>query len=79
MKTLEQQMAVYAAYHKDPRNRLTHFIGVPAIIFAILIPMGWLRFSIAGFEISLAMVFAGVVLVYYYVIKQRKKDHHYVC
>ena len=61
-------MAVYAAYHKDPRNRLTHFVGVPAIIVAILIPMGWLRFSIAGFEISLAMVFAGVVLVYYYLL-----------
>lgn len=68
MKTLAQQMAVYAAYHQDPRNRLTHFVGVPAIIFAILIPMSWLRFSIGGFEISLAMVFAGSVLVYYYIL-----------
>lgn len=61
-------MAVYAAYHKDPRNRMTHFVGVPAIIFAILIPMGWLRFSIVGFEVSFAMVFAGAVLVYYYTL-----------
>jgi len=35
-------MAVYAAYHpRFVRNRLTHFIGVPAIVFAILIPMCW--------------------------------------
>lgn len=61
-------MAVYAAYHQDLRNRLTHFVGVPAIMFAILIPMGWWRFSIAEFEISLAMVFAGSVLVYYYLL-----------
>jgi uncharacterized membrane protein YGL010W len=65
VKTIEQQMAVNAAYHKDPRNRLTHFAGVPAIIFAALVPMGWLRFTIYGYEIWLTMVFAGGVLVYY--------------
>jgi len=68
VKTLAQQMAVYSAYHRDPRNRLTHFVGVPAIIFAVLIPMGWLRFSVAEFEISLAMVFVVVVLVYYFLL-----------
>ena len=40
MKTLDQQMAVYAAYHRNRWNRLTHFIGVPAIIFAILKAFG---------------------------------------
>ena len=33
MKSLEQQMAFYAAYHRDTRNKLSHFIGVPLIVF----------------------------------------------
>lgn len=66
MRTLGQQMAVYAAYHRDPRNRLTHYFGVPLIIFAILIPLGWLRWSVAGLEISAAMIFVLVVLSYYF-------------
>jgi uncharacterized membrane protein YGL010W len=32
-------MASYGSYHRDPRNRATHFVGVPMIVFAILIPM----------------------------------------
>ena len=27
MKTLEQQIAFYAAYHRDRWNKLAHFIG----------------------------------------------------
>lgn len=28
MKTLEVQLSNYAAYHRDPRNIATHFIGI---------------------------------------------------
>ena len=31
MKTLEDQMSFYAAYHQDARNKATHFVGVPVI------------------------------------------------
>ena len=65
MTSLARHMAVYAAYHRDPRNRLTHFIGVPAIAFAILIPMAWARTDIAGVTLSLAMLFTAAVLVVY--------------
>ena len=65
MKTLEQQMAVYAAYHRSPWNRLTHFIGVPAIVFAILIPMNWVPL---GGGVTLAHVFLGAVLAYYFML-----------
>jgi uncharacterized membrane protein YGL010W len=36
-----RQMAMYSAYHRDARNRATHFIGIPAIVFAIFIPLHW--------------------------------------
>jgi uncharacterized membrane protein YGL010W len=39
MKTLEEQMSFYAAYHQDARNKATHFIGVPLIMLAILVPL----------------------------------------
>ena len=31
MKSLSEQLDAYAAYHRDPRNRLTHFVGVPLV------------------------------------------------
>ncbi len=58
-------MAVYAAYHRNPWNKLTHFIGVPAIIFAILIPMSWVSL---GEGVSLAHLFLGAVLAYYFLL-----------
>ena len=58
-------MVVYAAYHRNRWNRLTHFIGVPAIIFAILIPMSWVSF---GEGVTLAHLFLGAVLAYYFLL-----------
>ena len=45
MKTLEQQMSVYLQYHRNTWNKLTHFVGVPILIFSLLIPLGWIRLS----------------------------------
>jgi uncharacterized membrane protein YGL010W len=68
MKTLEEQMSFYAAYHQDGRNKATHFIGVPIIVLSLFIPLAWLRVDVAGFPVTAAMVFAGVVLVYYFML-----------
>ena len=66
MQTLEQQMSVYGAYHRDARNRATHFVGVPIIIFALLVALGWLRLNIAGIALSGAMLFVIIVHAYYF-------------
>lgn len=66
MQTLEQQMSFYLRYHRNPWNKLTHFVGVPVIVFALFIPFGWLRIPVGGFDITGAQIFAAVVLVYYY-------------
>ena len=34
-----RQLAMYASYHRDTRNRATHVIGIPAIVFSILVPL----------------------------------------
>jgi uncharacterized membrane protein YGL010W len=59
-------MSVYAAYHQDGRNKATHFIGVPAIILSLFIPLAWIRFDAGGVTITAAMVFAAVVVLYYF-------------
>ncbi len=68
MKTLEDQMAFYAAYHQDARNKATHFIGVPVIMLSLFIPLAWLRIDVGGFTITAAMVLAAVVLIYYFTL-----------
>jgi uncharacterized membrane protein YGL010W len=68
MKTLEEQMSFYAAYHQDARNKATHFIGVPLIMLALLVPLSWLRIDLAGFGITAAMLLAAAVLAYYFVL-----------
>lgn len=59
----ESQMAMYTTYHRDPRNRLTHFFGIPAIVLSLLIVLALVRFPLAGVEISLALVIGLAVLV----------------
>jgi uncharacterized membrane protein YGL010W len=68
MKTIEDQMSFYAAYHQDARNKATHFIGVPAIMLSLFIPLAWIRFEAGGVTITAAMVFAAVVLIYYFML-----------
>jgi uncharacterized membrane protein YGL010W len=68
MKTLEDQMSIYAAYHQDGRNKATHFIGVPVIVLSLFIPLAWLRIDVGGVTVTAAMVFAGVVLLYYFML-----------
>jgi uncharacterized membrane protein YGL010W len=68
VKTLEDQMSVYAAYHQDARNKATHFVGVPVIVFSLMIPLGWLCVDLGGFALSAAMVVTSILLLYYLVL-----------
>ena len=65
MKTLEDQMSIYAAYHQDARNKATHFVGVPLIAFSLMIPLGWLRANLDGSSVSAALVVTALLLLYY--------------
>ena len=60
MKTLEEQMSVYLRYHRNPRNRLTHFVGVPLIMFSLFVLLALVRVELGGFSISAATVLAVV-------------------
>lgn len=40
MSTLTEQLAQYAAYHRDRRNIATHCVGIPLIVLALAVLLG---------------------------------------
>ena len=66
MTSLKQQLQSYGAYHRDPRNKLTHFVGVPLVTFSIFLVLSWFRFvATPDLPISAATIFFVVVIFYY--------------
>src|SRR5581483_12237977 len=67
MVSLREQLNSYAAYHQDPRNKFTHFFGVPLVTFAIFLFLAWFRFGAAPEAPLLngATLFYLIVLAYY--------------
>lgn len=68
MKTLQQQLSNYARYHRSKRNVMTHFIGIPMIVFAIICLLARLQlFSIpsVGFSVTAVHIAAAVTTLYY--------------
>ncbi|MEH6366731.1 MAG: Mpo1-like protein [Pseudomonas marincola] len=65
MKTLEQHLAQYAAYHRDRRNIISHFIGIPLIVLAVAIVLSRPGFEWAGLWFSPALVVACVASLFY--------------
>ena len=64
MRTLEQQITQYAAYHRDRRNIATHFIGVPLIVFsAVLALVPW---TIIG--VNVALIAIGIATIFYLIL-----------
>jgi uncharacterized membrane protein YGL010W len=67
MRTLEQQITQYAAYHRDRRNIATHFVGVPLIVFAVA--MGLALVHIPGVPASLTLALLATVAAVAYYLK----------
>ena len=65
MSKLEQLLSQYAAYHLDHKNIMTHFIGIPMIVFSIMCLTARAGVMISGFELTLALVLILVSVVYY--------------
>lgn len=68
MKTLNQQLAQYAAYHRDPRNVATHLVGVPMIMTAVVVLLSRPGFLLAELPLSPAVLGVAATLLYYFVL-----------
>ena len=64
----ERQMAMYTTFHRDRRNRATHFFGIPAIVVAVLVALALARIEVAGLTVSLAVVVAAAVWLLWLVL-----------
>ncbi|WP_297911905.1 DUF962 domain-containing protein [Thiomonas sp.] len=65
MKTLRQQLAQYASYHRDPRNVATHFVGIPLIVLALVALLSRPALSLGGFGFTPAWPLALAACAFY--------------
>ena len=65
MTNLERLLSQYAAYHLDRNNIVTHFVGIPLIVFSILCLTARAGVEISGFSVTLAMVLIVLSSIYY--------------
>lgn len=71
MKTLRQQLSGYAAYHRDSRNIVTHFVGIPLIVFAVEVLLARPLMNTGGWVWSPAAVAVAVTAAYYLKLDRR--------
>ena len=65
MPNLPVLLADYGVYHRDPRNRLTHYFGVPAIAYAVLIPAALHTVTMFGFAVGLDWIIGAAFALFY--------------
>jgi uncharacterized membrane protein YGL010W len=58
-----RQLGSYASVHRDWRNKATHFVGIPLIVFSLLLLLSLWRFEVGGREwtVSLAVALVAVL------------------
>ncbi|RYX90419.1 MAG: DUF962 domain-containing protein [Comamonadaceae bacterium] len=71
MKTLIDQLAQYGAYHRDPRNITTHFIGVPLITLAVVALLSRPSFMLGALPASPALLLSIATCIFYFKLDTR--------
>ena len=72
MKSFLEQAQTYAHYHQRPVTIYTHFVGVPLIIFSLMILFSFLHIVVPGvFSVTSAEILTIVVLIYYILLNWR--------
>jgi len=65
MKTLNDQLSNYAAYHRDRRNIITHFVGIPMIVLSVVVLLARPAFELAGLSLTPATLAVIAATLYY--------------
>ncbi|EJK99416.1 MULTISPECIES: DUF962 domain-containing protein [Pseudomonas] len=58
MKSLVDHLSQYAAYHRDPRNIASHFIGIPLIFVAVAVLLSRPGWPVGALLVSPALLVA---------------------
>jgi uncharacterized membrane protein YGL010W len=65
LTSIEHNLTQYAAYHRDRRNIATHFVGVPMIVFSIILALATIIIPTGSVAVSLAAAISLALSVYY--------------
>ncbi|WP_122438691.1 DUF962 domain-containing protein [Pseudomonas viridiflava] len=65
MKNLVDHLSQYASYHRDSRNIVTHFIGIPLIVLAVAVLLSRPGWSMGGIWLSPAALVTLASTVFY--------------
>ena len=65
MTALESNLIRYAAYHRDRRNIATHVVGVPTIVFSILLALTTFAFPAGPLAITGAAALSIAAVAWY--------------
>ena len=66
MKSVEENLTQYAAYHRDRRNIATHFAGVPMIVFAVILALATASITAGPVAITVAAIVSVALCIYYF-------------
>jgi uncharacterized membrane protein YGL010W len=58
-----RQLGAYASVHRDRRNKATHFVGIPVIVFSLLLLLSLWRFEAGGREWTVSLAAALVAVL----------------
>jgi uncharacterized membrane protein YGL010W len=65
VKSIEENLTQYAAYHRDRRNIATHFAGIPMIVFAVIVALQTAWIPLGPVDVTFAAVVSLAMCVYY--------------
>lgn len=65
------QLAKYAAYHRDPRNITTHYVGVPMIVLAVTSFLSRPAFELMGLPLSPVWFLIPLAAAFYFRLDAR--------
>ncbi|CEK09150.1 Mpo1 family 2-hydroxy fatty acid dioxygenase [Legionella hackeliae] len=72
MKSFIEQAQFYAEYHQKPITLYTHLVGVPLIIFSLMIFLGFFHLIVPGvMDTTLAEIATVILLIYYFLLNWR--------
>ena len=72
MQSLTEQLAAYRQQHTQKTTKITHYIGIPAIVFSLMMLFAWISIDIATkWKIEFSWIFLVATLLYYLALSIR--------
>ena len=58
-----RQLAFYARYHRDPGNCATHYLGIPMLFLAAILPLQASHIAFGSLQVPLAVVLVAPAVI----------------